>query len=94
MPERRFDIQWPNGNEESCYSPSSIISDYLTAGESYPLKDFVELAERSLNEASERVRAKYGYACSSAMDQLYKIKQSSTQFDQDPDALVIVKRIY
>jgi uncharacterized repeat protein (TIGR04042 family) len=94
MPERHFDIQWPNGKEESCYSPSSIINDYLSAGESYPLKDFVQLAELSLNEASERVRAKYGYSCSSAMDQLYKIKQSSMQFEHEFDPLVIVKRIY
>ncbi|MFT4775996.1 MAG: putative repeat protein (TIGR04042 family) [Oleispira sp.] len=94
MPERHFDIQWPNGEQQSYYSPSSTISNYLIAGQTYPLKKFIHQAEIGLNEASERVRAKYGYACSSAMDQLYQLKKTAAQFDQVLDALVVVKRIY
>jgi uncharacterized repeat protein (TIGR04042 family) len=94
MPERHFDIQWPNGDQQSCYSPSSIISEYLIAEQTYALKDFIYQAELGLNEASERVRSKYGYACSSAMDQLNQLKKAATKFEQSPKSLVIVKRIY
>jgi uncharacterized repeat protein (TIGR04042 family) len=41
MPERHFDIQWPNGEQQSYYSPSSTISNYLIAGQTYPLKKFI-----------------------------------------------------
>ena len=41
MPETRFLIRWPDGTLESCYSPSLVIEDYLVAGETYALADFL-----------------------------------------------------
>jgi len=73
MPERRFDVQWPDGMTESCYSPSSTIENHLTVGQDYSLEQFLSIVDVALNEASDRVRQKYGFACSSAMDQLGKI---------------------
>ncbi len=70
MPEVHFRVKWPNGEEEECYSSSTVIEQYLEPGGSYEVADFVERATLALNLASERVRAKYGYACSSAQDQL------------------------
>lgn len=75
MPEVRFTIRWPDGHEESCYSPSTAIGRHLQAGASYPLPDFLMRARAGLNEASARVAAKYGFACSSAVDQLDRIEQ-------------------
>ena len=40
MPERNFEIQWPDGTTESCYSPSSTIEHYLTVGKTYALEEF------------------------------------------------------
>jgi uncharacterized repeat protein (TIGR04042 family) len=40
MPEMRFIIRWPDGRQESCYSPSLVIRDFLREGESYPVPDF------------------------------------------------------
>ncbi len=74
MPEVRFSIRWPDGSEESCYSPSTAILRHLEAGKSYPLPDFLARVRLGLNEASGRVEAKYGYFCSSAMDQLGRIE--------------------
>jgi uncharacterized repeat protein (TIGR04042 family) len=90
MPEMRFLIQWPDGTAESCYSPSLVIKDYLTPGEAYPLADFVELSRTALNIASERVTAKYGFACSSAMDQLARIETAAQAFSHLPGARVMV----
>jgi len=73
MPEMHFKVQWPNGSTEDCYSPSWIIEEYLAAGEDYAVSDFVERVGVALNIASDRVRQKYGFACSSALDQLASI---------------------
>jgi putative flavoprotein involved in K+ transport len=73
MPEMHFKVEWPNGTVEECYSPSWIIEEYLAAGSDYPVADFVERVGVALNIASDRVRQKYGFACSSALDQLASI---------------------
>ena len=44
MPEVLFTLRWPDETEETCYSPSSVIHDYLTANTTYPLADFNALA--------------------------------------------------
>ena len=90
MPEMRFLIRWPDGTAESCYSPSLVIKDYFVPGETYPLAEFVERSRTALNIASERVRAKYGFSCSSAMDQLTRIEAAAKAFSHVPDARVIV----
>ncbi len=86
MPEVRFTIRWPDGREESCYSPSTAIHRHLDAGHTYPLGEFLERARLGLNEASERVAAKYGFACSSALDQLASIE--TTAANQPASGLV------
>ena len=37
MPEMRFHVRWPDGRQEACYSPSLVVKDYLTPGQSYAL---------------------------------------------------------
>ena len=90
MPEMRFLIRWPDGKAESCYSPSLVIKDFFVPGETYPVSDFVERSRTALNIASERVKAKYGFACSSAMDQLARIETAARTFSHLPDARVCV----
>lgn len=90
MPEMRFLIRWPDGAAESCYSPSLVVKDYFSPGETYPLADFVARSRTALNVASERVRAKYGFACSSAMDQLARIEAAAEAFSHLNGARVAV----
>ena len=89
MPEVLFKIKWPDGTIEDCYSPSTIIFDYLKEGESYNLKDFIERSSNALNLASERVMKKYGFRCTSAEAQLSKILANAQTFtpDQNVDCL-------
>lgn len=91
MPQMFFKVKWPDEKLESCYSPSSVISSYLDIGQTYSLKKFMELAEAALNEASERVNAKYGYHCSSAMDQLHTLKLREKEYGNldNPEIIVI-----
>lgn len=90
MPVMHFRIQWPDGDEANCYSPSLVIGDFFKPGEAYALEDFVERSRQALGIASERVREKYGFACSAAMDQLAQIERDAARFRDQPDATVKV----
>jgi uncharacterized repeat protein (TIGR04042 family) len=90
MPEMRFFIRWPDGMAETCYSPSLVVKDFLSPGTTYPLADFVERSRTALNIASERVQAKYGFACSRAEAQLARIETAAKAFARVPDPRVTV----
>ncbi|MBC7391968.1 MSMEG_0570 family nitrogen starvation response protein [Variovorax sp. LG9.2] len=90
MPVMHFNVRWPDFSETRCYSPSLVVEDFLAVGQSYPLPDFMQRTRDALGIASERVRAKYGFACSQAMDQLAEIEHIATRFDAQTDAQVTV----
>ncbi len=90
MPEMRFSIRWPDGKTELCYSPSLVIKDYLSVGQSYPLPDFLERTSTALRIASDRVREKYGRSCSLALSQLAQIEASCKSYRDTPHASVRV----
>jgi len=69
LPEMTFTVRWPDGAVRDCYSPSLVMHDHLAAGTEYAVDDFVARTTAALDEASERVRARYGFACTSAMQQ-------------------------
>ena len=74
MPEIRFQIEWPDGTQEVCYSPSLIVKEYFTPGKQYDLDDFLRRSQDSLTIASDRVKAKYGSPCGLALGQLQQIE--------------------
>ena len=90
MPEMIFRVRWPDGKEAECYSPSLVIRDHFTAGQDYPVREFLEKADIALTEASARVRARYGVPCSRALGQLQAIRQTCTPFLTRPNAQVRV----
>jgi uncharacterized repeat protein (TIGR04042 family) len=90
MPVMHFKVQWPDGSEANCYSPSTVVGEFFEAGQHYALGDFVERAREALHIGSERVREKYGFACSAAMDQLAQIEEQAERFALDPQAEVKV----
>ncbi len=89
MPEIRFQIQWPNGTEEICYSPSLVIKDYFMPNQSYPLDEFVTRSRTALTIASDRVQAKYGMPCSLALNQLAKIEHQARQYQETSSSLEV-----
>jgi uncharacterized repeat protein (TIGR04042 family) len=90
MPAMHFRIQWPDGSEANCYSPSTVVSDFFLPGRRYPVDDFVARSRQALQIGSERVREKYGFACSAAMDQLAQIERDAERFVGEPNAAVTV----
>ena len=85
MPVMHFRVRWPDQTESRCYSPSLVVEDFLAPGITYPLGEFVDRSREALGIASERVRAKYGFACSQAMDQLAEIEHIAARFAPSAD---------
>ncbi|HEY9621143.1 MAG TPA: MSMEG_0570 family nitrogen starvation response protein [Crinalium sp.] len=92
MPEIRFQIQWPDGSQETCYSPSLVVKDYFTPDQEYPLDDFVARSRTALTIASDRVKAKYGMPCGLALGQLHQIESAATRYSELSEPKVKVVR--
>ena len=88
MPETRFRIQWPDGQQADCYSPSSVVRQYFEPEQDYALADFVAKAREALHLASDRVQAKYGRPCGLALGQLQEIEAIAQQFTVQEQARV------
>ncbi|GAA1011940.1 hypothetical protein Aple_013820 [Acrocarpospora pleiomorpha] len=86
MPEIYFRVRWPDGSVQRCYSPSLVVEEYLSPGQAYPTADFVARCENALRIASDRVAAKYGFACTAAAQQLTEIVEKAA--GQPGDVLV------
>ena len=91
MPAVGFEVHWPDGGTETCYSPSTIIHDYFEVGQPYTLTDFLGRCRDGLHAASERVRLRYGGGCSRAMAQLASIEATAKR-QNDPQAIVRIER--
>lgn len=88
MPEIRFQIQWPDGSQDICYSPSLVVKDYFIPASDYALDDFVNRSRTALQIASDRVQAKYGMPCGRALSQLAQIEATATRYTTLPQPVV------
>lgn len=88
MPEMNYRLRWPDDSESTCYSPSLVIRDYFEPGADYALPEFLARVREATHIASERVRAKFGFACSRAADQLGTIEATAARFAAEPAARV------
>lgn len=92
MPEMRFVIEWPGGEQQVCYSPSLVIKDHLDVGGSYDIDDFVSRCQTALDIASERVLKKYGFHCTLARAEAARIASTAARFRRQRGAQVRVLR--
>jgi uncharacterized repeat protein (TIGR04042 family) len=92
MPEIRFQIEWPDGFQETCYSPSLVVKEYFAPEQEYLLEDFLTRSRTALQIASDRVQAKYGFPCGLALGQLDEIETRAAQYQQLPQPKVRVIR--
>ncbi|MEM6260628.1 MAG: MSMEG_0570 family nitrogen starvation response protein [Planctomycetota bacterium] len=79
MPETYLHVEWGDRTKRSYYSPSTVVHQYLNPGETYPTDDFVEICRKAYQEASDRVKAKYGMACTGAATSFAKIESDAHQ---------------
>ncbi|CUH78687.1 family protein [Tritonibacter multivorans] len=80
MPETRFTLRWPDGQIDECYSPSTVVLEFLKADTTYPLEEFLDRCREALEQASRRVEAKFGFRCTSADAQLSAIERKASTF--------------
>ena len=92
MPEMTLTVRWPDGRVQDCYSPSLVLHDHLAAGSSYTVDDFTRRCVTALELASERVRAAYGFACTSAAETTAQVTRAAEAYE--PGALVDVLRMH
>ncbi len=81
MPEMQFQVRWPNATETSHYSPSLVIEEHLSPGQSYELTDFLQRSSTALGIASERVRVRYGTPCGRALAERNSIERHGRCFE-------------
>jgi uncharacterized repeat protein (TIGR04042 family) len=89
MPEMHFEVAFANGHREQCYSPSLVIRELVAEDAEYPVFEFMARIRAALEIASERVRLKYGFACSAAMDQLARLEALCAELDPNAPVRVV-----
>lgn len=94
MPETYFDIKWPDGSISENYSPSSVVKEFFTPGESYQLAAFTARARDAMTRASDRVQQKYGFPCARARATLAVIEAAAGKFANTQDATVMILDLY
>ncbi|MCX6395493.1 MAG: MSMEG_0570 family nitrogen starvation response protein [Propionibacteriales bacterium] len=76
-----FTVRWPDGRVDDCYSPSLVMHDHLDVGATYTVEDFVNRAAIALDQASERVRARFGFACSASAASSERVRLTGALFE-------------
>ena len=70
-----LELHWPDGQASRLYSPSTVVYEFLRLGESLSIAELEQRGLAALREASERVRARYGFACTRTDEEATKLKQ-------------------
>jgi uncharacterized repeat protein (TIGR04042 family) len=81
MPEVHFTIRWPDENVTTHYSPSTIVHNYFQSDDSLTVEELVDKSVKALEHASNRVRERYGYACTRASESCDTILALSQKYD-------------
>ncbi len=81
MPEVRLSLQWPDGQTSELYSPSTVILEYLQPGDVLPVGELHRRGVQALREASERVRARYGFACTRTDEEQLQLAKRVAAYD-------------
>ncbi|MFQ6538870.1 MULTISPECIES: MSMEG_0570 family nitrogen starvation response protein [Aphanothece] len=83
MPEVRLTLQWPDGLTSELYSPSTVILQHLPPGETLSVAALQARGLEGLHQASERVRARYGFACTRTDEEATKLRQTLSAYGAD-----------
>ncbi len=73
-------LRWPDGSAQRVYSPSLVLTDHLDEGASYPIEDLLPRMRTALTEASNRVRASYGFPCTRAAASLAAVESRAARY--------------
>jgi uncharacterized repeat protein (TIGR04042 family) len=88
MPAMHYHLRWPDASVSRCYSPSLVIKDFFEPQTAYAVPDFLRRLREATQIASDRVAAKFGFACSRAADQLAEVESQAARFAGQPLARI------
>jgi uncharacterized repeat protein (TIGR04042 family) len=80
MPEVHLQLHWPDGEATELYSPSTVVFEFLRPGEELSVDELGERGIKALQAASERVRARYGFACTRTDEEAARLKALIKRF--------------
>jgi uncharacterized repeat protein (TIGR04042 family) len=89
MPEVYMHIEWPDESTDRVYSPSSVIRDFFEEGETLSVPEFETRVVEALNRARDRVREVYGMECTSARQELRRLRTATEQADEEGTVTVL-----
>jgi putative flavoprotein involved in K+ transport len=79
MPEVELTIRWPDGTVQHGISPSRAIEQLVVEGGRYPSEELRRRLRDGLEAASERVRERFGFACTGAAQQLDEFENGAAR---------------
>ena len=82
MPEVELTLEWPDGGQSRLYSPSTVILEHLAPGQTVTVAELRAKGTLALRQASERVRARYGFACTRADEGGRRLLEQSARFGE------------
>jgi uncharacterized repeat protein (TIGR04042 family) len=83
MPEVELTLKWPDGGRSRLYSPSTVILEHLAPGQSVTVAELRARGTLALRQASERVRARYGFACTRADEEERRLLEQVARFGDE-----------
>ena len=83
MPEVELTLEWPDGARSRLYSPSTVILEHLAPGQTLPVAEVRARGTLALRQASERVRARYGFACTRADEEEQRLLERAAPFGDE-----------
>lgn len=92
MPEVRLTLQWPDGLTTQLYSPSTVILEHLPPGERLSVAALQARGLEGLRQASERVRVRYGFACTRTDEEALKLQQSLAAYGAEQMVTILAER--
>ena len=82
MPEVELTLELPDGGQSRLYSPSTVILEHLAPGQTVTVAELRAKGTLALRQASERVRARYGFACTRADEEERRLLEQSARFGE------------
>lgn len=83
MPEVLLELCWPDGESSPFYSPSTVVYEFLKPGDRLTMAELEQKGLAALREASERVRARYGFACSRTDEEASRLQQRLARYPRE-----------
>lgn len=93
MPEVVIQIRWPDGVVQRGVSPSRAIERSLVQGGRYPREELMRRLRDGLAAASDRVRERYGMACTAASQQLAEFEAAATHASRAGEIAVVERLV-